>query len=132
MSKYRELQEALRNAYPIYNPKIVDKVMKRIEKIRDTERQKQSSQYVDSESKLRLYPGDYVRWVISYAVYTADNLGNAWPHQPVYCYGLIVETANDDSPTIVVYIPRSCEYHILDTTKYQFEVLSSAGPKENT
>ena len=132
MSKYRELQEALRNAYPIYNPKIVDKVMKRIEKIRDTERQKQSSQYVDSESKLRLYPGDYVRWVISYAVYTADNLGNAWPHQPVYCYGLIVETANDDSPTIVVYIPRSCEYHILDTTKYQFEVLSSAGPKEST
>ncbi len=132
MSKYRELQEALRNAYPIYNPKIVDKVMKRIEKIRDTERQKQSSQYVDSQSKLKLYPGDYVRWVISYAVYTADNLGNAWPHQPVYCYGLIVETANDDSPTIVVYIPRSCEYHILDTTKYQFEVLSSAGPKEST
>ena len=43
MSKYRELQEALRNAYPIYIPKIVDKVMKRIEKIRDTERQKQSS-----------------------------------------------------------------------------------------
>ena len=132
MSKYRELQEALRNAYPIYNPKIVDKVMKRIEKIRDTERQKQSSQYVDSQSKLKLYPGDYVRWVISYAVYTADNLGNAWPHQPVYCSGLIVETANDDSPTIVVYIPRSCEYHILDTTKYQFEVLSSAGPKEST
>ena len=132
MSKYRELQEALRNAYPIYNPKIVDKVMKRIEKIRDTERQKQSSQYVDSQSKLKLYPGDYVRWVISYAVYTADNLGNAWPHQPVYCYGLIVETANDDSPTIIVYIPRSCEYHILDTTKYQFEVLSSAGPKEST
>ncbi len=132
MSKYRELQEALRNAYPIYNPKIVDKVMKRIEKIRDTERQKQSSQYVDPQSKLKLYPGDYVRWVISYAVYTADNLGNAWPHQPVYCYGLIVETANDDSPTIVVYIPRSCEYHILDTTKYQFEVLSSAGPKEST
>ena len=132
MSKYRELQEALRNAYPIYNPKIVDKVMKRIEKIRDTERQKQSSQYVDCEDKLRLYPGDYVRWVISYAVYTADNLGNAWPHQPVYCYGLIVETANDNSPTIVVYIPRSCEYHILDTTKYQFEVLSSAGPREST
>lgn len=132
MSKYRELQEALRNAYPLYNPKIVDKVMKRIEKIRDTERQKQSSQYVDSQNKLRLYPGDYVRWVISYAVYTADNIGNAWPHQPVYCYGLIVETANDDSPTIVVYIPRSCEYHILDTTKYQFEVLSSAGPKEST
>ena len=132
MSKYRELQEALRNAYPIYNPKIVDKVMKRIEKIRDTERQKQSSQYVDPQSKLKLYPGDYVRWVISYAVYTADNLGNAWPHQPVYCYGLIVETANDNSPTIVVYIPRSCEYHILDTTKYQFEVLSSAGPKEST
>ena len=132
MSKYRELQEALRNAYPIYNPKIVDKVMKRIEKIRDTERQKQSSQYVDLQNKLKLYPGDYVRWVISYAVYTADNLGNAWPHQPVYCYGLIVETANDDSPTIVVYIPRSCEYHILDTTKYQFEVLSSAGPKEST
>ena len=43
MSKYRHLREALRDAYPLYNPKIVEKVMKRIEKIRDTERQKQSS-----------------------------------------------------------------------------------------
>ncbi len=71
-----------------------------------------------------------MRWVISYAVYTADDSGNAWPHQPVYCYGLIVEAANDQSPSVVVYIPRSCEYHLLDTSKYQFEVLSSAGPRE--
>ena len=128
MSRYRDLQEALRDAYPLYNPKIVDKVMKRIEKIRDTEKQKQSSQYVER----KLYAGDYVRWVISYAVYTADDVGNAWPHHPVYCYGLIVEAANDKSPSVVVYIPRSCEYHLLDTSKYQFEVLSSAGPREIT
>ena len=132
MSKYRHLREALRDAYPLYNPKIVEKVMKRIEKIRDTERQKQSSQYVTYGKQYELYPGDFVRWVISYAVFSADAEGNTWPHKPVYCYGLIVETANDNSPTVVVYIPRSCEYHILDTTKYAFEVLSSAAPRKET
>lgn len=75
-------------------------------------------------------PGDFVRWVISYAVYAADDEGNAWPTEPVYCYGLIVEVANDGSPNVVVYIPRSCEYHILDISKYQFEVLASAGEKD--
>ena len=132
MSKYCYMRELLREAYPAYNKEMVEQVMRRIEKIRDTERKKQSSQYVTYCVQHKLYPGDYVRWVISYAVYTADDTGNAWPHQPVYCYGLIVETANDDSPTVVVYIPRSCEYHILDTSKYSFEVLSSAGPKEST
>ena len=132
MSKHSYLKEILREAYPIYNKEIVEKVMKRIEKIEANKGKKQPSQYVTYCVQHKLYPGDYVRWVISYAVYTADDSGNAWPHEPVYCYGLIVETANDDSPSIVVYIPRSCEYHILDTTKYQFEVLSSAGPKEST
>ena len=132
MSKYRYLRELLREAYPLYNPKMTDEIMRRVKDIRDTKKDKQASQYVSYEYHRQLYPGDYVRWVISYAVYTADDAGNAWPHKPVYCYVLIVETANDNSPTIVVYIPRSCEYHILDTTKYQYEVLSSAVPKENT
>ena len=100
--------------------------MKRIKEIRDTEKQKESSQYVER----KLYSGDYVRWVISYAVFACDAEGNTWPHKPVYSYGLIVETANDHSPSVIVYIPRSCEYHILDTSKYAFEVLSSAGPRE--
>ena len=128
MSKYQYLRELLREAYPLYNQKRVDEVMKRIEEIHDAEKKKQSSQYVEHI----LYAGDYVRWVISYAVFACDESGNTWPYQPVYCYGLIVETANDRSPSVVVYIPRSCEYHLLDTSKYSFEVLSSAGPKEIT
>lgn len=76
--------------------------------------------------KRKLHAGDYVRWVISYAVFACDETGEAWPHEPVYCYGLIVEVANDNSESIVVYIPRSSEYHLLDTSKYAFEVLSSA------
>jgi len=79
--------------------------------------------------ELKLYAGDFVRWVISYAVFAADEEGRAYPYEPVYCYGLIIEVANDGSPNVVVYIPRSSEYHILDTTKYQFEVLSSAEKK---
>lgn|GEM_PF-1653742 len=75
----------------------------------------------------KVHRGDFVRWVISYAVFSADDEGGVWPANPVYCYGLIVDVANDDSPTVVVYIPRSCEYHMLDTSKYAFEVLSSAG-----
>jgi hypothetical protein len=69
--------------------------------------------------------GDFVRWVISYAVFTADDTGNVYPYEPIYCYGLVVEAANDGSPKIVVYIPRSHEYHMLDISKYNFEVLSS-------
>ena len=70
--------------------------------------------------------GDYVRWVISYAVFTADDIGNVYPYEPIYCYGLVVEVANDGSPVVVVYIPRSHEYHMLDISKYSFEILSSA------
>ena len=126
MSKYRYLREILQEAYPKFKPEQVEKIMKRIKEIRDTEKQKQSSQYVER----KLYAGDYVRWVISYAIFACDTDGTTWPHQPVYCYGLIVETANDHTPSVVVYIPRSCEYHMLDTSKYAFEVLSSAGPRE--
>jgi hypothetical protein len=75
----------------------------------------------------KIFRGDFVRWVISYAVFSADAHGTVCPSVPVYCYGLIVEVANDGSPAVVVYIPRSCEYHLLDTSKYHFEVLSSAG-----
>lgn len=67
-----------------------------------------------------------MRWVISYAVFAADEIGTAWPTEPIYCYGLIIEVANDRTSSIVVYIPRSSEYHMIDPTKYQFEVLSSA------
>ena len=70
--------------------------------------------------------GDFVRWVISYAVFTADDTGNVYPYEPIYCYGLVVEVANDGSPVVVVYIPRSHEYHMLDISKYSFEILSSA------
>ena len=132
MSKYRYLRELLREAYPLYNPKMTDEIMRRVKEIRDTKEKKHASQYVDYGKQRELHPGDFVRWVISYAVFSADAEGNTWPHKPVYCYGLIVETANDNSPTIVVYIPRSCEYHILDTTKYAFEVLSSAAPRKET
>ena len=77
----------------------------------------------------KIFRGDFVRWVISYAVYSADEYGTAYPASPVYCYGLVVEVANDGSPTVVVYIPRSCEYYLIDTSRYHFEVLASAGKK---
>lgn len=43
MSKYRHIREALQDAYPLYNPKLTEQIMKRIEKIRDAEKKKQSS-----------------------------------------------------------------------------------------
>jgi len=43
MSKYQYLRELLREAYPLYNQKRVDEVMKRIEKIHDAEKKKKSS-----------------------------------------------------------------------------------------
>tara|TARA_Y100001937_G_scaffold128213_1_gene203054 strand:- start:6493 stop:6624 length:132 start_codon:yes stop_codon:yes gene_type:complete len=43
MSKYDYMRELLREAYPAYNKEMVEQVMRRIEKIRDTERKKQSS-----------------------------------------------------------------------------------------
>jgi 5-bromo-4-chloroindolyl phosphate hydrolysis protein len=43
MSKYRYLREILREAYPKFKPEQVEKIMKRIKEIRDTEKQKQSS-----------------------------------------------------------------------------------------
>tara|TARA_B100000287_G_scaffold273324_1_gene257449 strand:- start:383 stop:514 length:132 start_codon:yes stop_codon:yes gene_type:complete len=43
MSKHSYLKEILREAYPIYNKEIVEKVMKRIEKIEANKGKKQPS-----------------------------------------------------------------------------------------
>ena len=43
MSKYRYLKELLREAYPLYNPKLAEQVMKRVKEIRDAEKEKKSS-----------------------------------------------------------------------------------------
>ena len=43
MSKYQYLRELLREAYPLYDKTMVEEIMKRIEKIHDTEKEKQPS-----------------------------------------------------------------------------------------
>jgi hypothetical protein len=44
MSKYQYLRDLLQEAYPLYlTPKMTDEIMRRIEEIRDTEKQKESS-----------------------------------------------------------------------------------------
>jgi len=43
MSKYRYLRELLREAYPLYNPKMTDEIMRRVKDIRDTKKDKQAS-----------------------------------------------------------------------------------------
>ena len=47
--------------------------------------------------------GDLVRWVSDYMFFSADNRGNAWPHNPVYEYGLIMEVSNADPHALIVF-----------------------------
>ena len=43
MSKYRYLRELLREAYPLYSPKMTDEIMRRVKEIRDPKKREQAS-----------------------------------------------------------------------------------------
>ena len=47
--------------------------------------------------------GDLVRWVCDYALFAADEYGNAWPHDPQYEYGVIMEVSHADPNAIIIF-----------------------------
>ena len=72
--------------------------------------------------------GDLVRWVISYAVFAADDEGNVHPVSPIYEMGIVTEISFVDPCLVCVFAVNSDfgnGYRLVDITDCEeFEILN--------
>jgi hypothetical protein len=47
--------------------------------------------------------GDLLRWIVDYKLFAADDKGNAWPHNPVYEYGVVIEVSHTDPLAVIMF-----------------------------
>ena len=73
--------------------------------------------------------GDLVRWIKDYMFFSADNRGNAWPHNPVYEYGLIMEVSHTDPNALIVFGFKAKQMFIVDVVHDEIETISRAARK---
>ena len=59
--------------------------------------------------------------------YSADNRGNAWPHNPIYEYGLIMEVSHIDPNALIVFGFKTKQLFICDYE--ELEIVSKASRK---
>tara|TARA_Y100001938_G_C8020640_1_gene395122 strand:- start:277 stop:591 length:315 start_codon:yes stop_codon:yes gene_type:complete len=83
---------------------------------------------LDVCKSLAVKVGDLVRWVISYAVFAADDNGNVHPVSPIYEMGIVVEVSTVDPCLVCVFAVNSDfgnGYRLVDITDCEeFEVLN--------
>ena len=72
--------------------------------------------------------GDLVRWVISYAVFAADDKGNVHPVTPIYEMGIVMEVSAFDPCLFCAFVVNSefgDGYRLVDVTDCEeFEILN--------
>lgn len=70
--------------------------------------------------------GDLVRWVVDYEYFAADEIGMAYPFNPIYEYGIVIEVSEKDSNAVIIYNPKQAEWCIGDLYKDNIQVISKA------
>ena len=80
-------------------------------------------------NKIQTRRGDLVRWVKEFTFFAADDQGNAWPHDPIYEYGLVMEVSETDSNALIVHGFSSKSLFIVDMNHDEVEVISKAPQK---
>jgi len=73
-----------------------------------------------------IHRGDLVRWIVDYELFAADETGKAYPLEPVYQYGIVVEVSEEDPAMVVIYNPYQAEWWIGNKTDDQIEIISKA------
>jgi len=73
--------------------------------------------------------GDLVRWIYDYALYAADDKGNAWPHDPQYEYGVIMEVSHSDPHAIIVFSTTTKMWHVAHMVDDDIEIISESRNK---
>ncbi len=72
---------------------------------------------------MKLCKGDLVKWIDGYNSFKVDDTGHAVPFDPIYHYGLVIETIPDGS--IVIVITHSGNWDLVSTYEEGFEIISS-------
>ena len=82
-------------------------------------------------SKQKFRVGDYVRWPIGVAVFSATAEGVVKPAVIHYAYGIVVDLARGDPPytdVLIVYCGPGKKYNWVvchtDDDEYEFEIIS--------
>jgi hypothetical protein len=73
--------------------------------------------------------GDLVRWISDYNFYAADSVGNAWPHDPIYEYGIVMDVSDNDPWSVAVYCTSQGFWFTAQILDDDIEILSAAQRK---
>ena len=70
--------------------------------------------------------GDLVRWIIDYKVWEPPSGSDAFPVEPLYAYGIVIEVSFADPNNVVVACFSNCHsnWQILHMIYDGFEVLT--------
>ena len=91
----------------------------------------------ESESGLKFCVGDYVRWPIGVAVFSASEDGEVKPVKVHYAYGIVVDIAHGTPPytdVLIVYCGPNKRHNWIvchsDDDEYSFEIVSRGAVKD--
>lgn len=91
----------------------------------------------EGESKLRFCVGDYVRWPIGVAVFSASAEGEVKPVKVHYSYGIVVDIARGTAPytdVLIVYCGPNKKHSWIvchtDDDEYDFELVSRGSTRD--
>ncbi len=71
--------------------------------------------------------GDLVRWISDYGLWGADDIGNVWPYDPVYEYGIVMDVSDTDPWSIVVYSTSLGVWITAQVLRDDIEIVSTGG-----
>ena len=78
------------------------------------------------ENKSQPRKGDLVRWVKEHRLYVSDEYGNAYPHNPVYEFGIVMEVSHVDTNAVIIFGFTPRQLIIGDIMKDEIEIISRA------
>lgn len=70
-----------------------------------------------------------VRWISDYNLFAADEYGNAWPHNPTYEYGIIMDVSEVDPWAVVIYSTSIGFWFTAQILDDDIEIVSRAAQK---
>lgn len=70
--------------------------------------------------------GDLVRWVSDYNLLAADDVGNVWPNDPVYEFGVVMDVSETDPWAVVIYSTSVGIWFTAQILDDDIEILSRA------
>ena len=70
-----------------------------------------------------------MRWISDYKLLAADHVGNVWPNNPVYEFGIVMDVSDSDPWSVVIYSTSVGIWFTAQIFQDDIEILSRAPKK---